>query len=399
MLRVVYTFALLLLVVVMLPAWILRKKHRNSFLEKLGLKLPTFTFTKTGPRIWIHSISLGETKAVLPLITRLKEKYPSATLLLSTITETGQEVAEQSSADFTFYLPLDFPWAIRTLMNRIKPDLLILVEGDFWYNLIDMAPRVALVNGKISERSLSRFLKVPFFANKIFHKIELYCLQSARFADRFQKLGVDPSRIIVTGNLKFDQPLHLIDKQTFRASLGLSSTDRIMTLGSTHEPEEELILTALAPLLSNNPQLKILVVPRHPERFAHVKAAFADNPQVIVVDQMGVLNHCYQISELAIVGGSFISSVGGHNIFEPAALGTPVLFGPYMHSQKDLAELILQAGAGCQVTLENLGKVVENLLTHPPKAMREAGLKLAQEVHGATDRTLLALETLLGKKY
>ncbi|MGH2638792.1 MAG: 3-deoxy-D-manno-octulosonic acid transferase [Rhabdochlamydiaceae bacterium] len=415
MLRLLYNIALLILVLIYLPKWLweaLRyKKHRRSFLEKLGFHLPEFVFTKKGPRIWIHSISMGETKAAIPLIKQLQDSYPTASIVISTITETGYVEAGRVKVDHTFYLPLDFSWTIRKLMHRIKPDLLILVEGDFWFNLIDLAPRIVLVNGKISEKSLARFKKVPFFSKRLFGKIELFCLQSERFKDRFLKLGIDPKRLIVTGNLKFDQQFLPIDKTKWQDTLGISSSDRVLTLGSTHDPEEELLLDALAPLLQKFPQLKILVVPRHPERFSQVATLlekkgidynrFSDpvknkEKRVILVDAMGVLSACYQLSEIAIVGGSFMTRLGGHNIFEPAALGVPVLFGPSMYSQKDLVELVTQAGAGRAVTIENVATEVEKLLSSPSRSMHEAGLKLANEMHGSTSRTFQALSKLLG---
>jgi 3-deoxy-D-manno-octulosonic-acid transferase len=403
MLRAVYNCALLLLSVFYLPKWLRQRK----------VKKPDFTFIKSGPRIWIHSISLGETKAVHPLIRQLKLAHPDVTILVSTITDTGYEESKKLGADFIFYLPLDFSWTIRKLMNRIKPDLLILMEGDFWFNLITLAPRVALINGRISEKSLSRFQKVPFFSRPLFHKIEILCVQSELFRRRFLALGIDPRRITVTGNLKFDQSFPPIDKTKWRHDLGLLPTDRVLTIGSTHDPEEELLLTALAPLLQKFPKLKILLVPRHPERFPDVAALLEQkgidfnrfsspqkdpNPRVILVDAMGVLSACYHLSELAIVGGSFITRLGGHNIFEPAALGVPVLFGPSMYSQKDLVDLVLSAGAGCQVTLVNMASVVDSLLSDPDVAMSQAGLKLASQVHGSTTRTLQALEKLLGVK-
>ncbi len=418
MFRVFYNAALCIFVILWLPKWLwemLRhQKHRFSFAEKLGFKLPTFPTTQE-LRIWVHSISVGETKAVASLITELRKKYPTISIVLSTVTETGYEEAKRSipKADQYFFLPLDFSWTIRRLIQRMKPDLLVLVEGDFWFNFIDLAPRVILVNGKISERSTSSFLKVPFFSRPFFQKIELLCVQSSTYADRFVRLGVNPKRMTVTGNLKFDQEFLPIDKNQWRAHLGLTSTNQVITLGSTHDQEEELLLNALEPLFKKFPDLKILLVPRHPERFMEVAkllekkqiefSKYSDplkkrDQRVILVDAMGVLSSCYQLSELAIVGGSFIKRVGGHNIFEPAALGIPVLFGPSMYSQKDLVTLVVDAGAGIQVSLENLAKVVEELLLNPSQQMHQAGLRLAHEVHGSTQRTLHCLETTLLKK-
>lgn len=418
MVRWVYNGALLLFVIRCLPKWlwelIRHRKHRVSLLEKLGLRLPALNLSSKGPRIWVHSISVGETKAVAPLIARLREKIPNASIVISTITETGQEEAKRSipHADGYFFLPFDFSWNIKRLIKHLKPDLLILVEGDFWFNLIDLAPLVVLVNGKISERSLSRFRKVSFFSKRLFEKIQLFCVQSERFALRFKVLGVDPNRIVVTGNLKFDQPFTLVNEDRFKGYLGIQLGDRVITIGSTHEPEEDLILQALLPLMTLFPTLKVLLVPRHPERFDSIALLLekkgipfsrfsnqnSKHERVILVDTMGILNNCYLVSELAIIGGSFIPHIGGHNVFESAARGVPVLFGPYMESQKDLADLVIEAGAGRQIPLEKLASSVKELLSHTPTSMREAGLRLADEVHGSTTRSWHAIEQLLKER-
>ncbi len=418
MLRLIYNGVLFLFVLLCLPKWIweacFHRKHRRSFLEKLGIKIPSFPSSLSRPRIWIHSISVGETKAIAPLFALIKEKMPKASLIVSTVSETGQEEAKRSlaGADHYFYLPLDFSWTIRRLIKKIDPDLLILVEGDFWFNLIWEAPCIALVNGKISERSLSRFQRVPFFAKPLFQKIDLLCVQSECFVSRFKELGALPSRIVVTGNLKLDQRFPAIDKEKWRQELQIKPQDLVITIGSTHAPEEEELLEALKPLFTQLPTLKILLVPRHPERFSSVAtllhqkgidfSRFSEHPQeskqVMLIDAMGVLTSCYQLSHLAIVGGSFVSHVGGHNVFEPAAVGVPVLFGPFMEAQKDLVQLTTQAGAGKQVDLAHLASFVSELLADPlPRAwhtMHEAGLRLASEACGSTGRTWQALERL-----
>lgn len=381
-------------------------KHRKSFLEKLGLSCPSFSLPSADLTIWIHSISVGETKAVAPLVEKIQHHYPQATIVISTTTETGNAEAKRSMPNLSayFYLPIDFSWAIRRLMQAIKPDLLILVESDFWYNLISLSPSTVLVNGKISEISASRFRLVPFFTQRLFQHIDVLCVQSRRYARRFERLGVSRSKIVVTGNLKFDQPFPRIDLERWRKDLGLTPQDRVVTIGSSHDPEEELLLN----ILEKIPDIKILLVPRHPERFPVIAALlekrkvpfarFSDhkpkegNEKIILIDAMGVLSACYQLSHLAIVGGSYVKHVGGHNIFEPAALGIPVIFGPYMESQKDLVELVIGGGAGEQATLDQLPQVIERILTQTGGSMHQAGLKLAEEVHGATIRTFEAIK-------
>lgn len=417
MFKFIYNLTLLLYTVVCFPKFlweaVRHRKHRKSFLEKLGFKIPTFNLPADSIRIWVHSISMGETKAVAPLVEQIRKQMPQASIVISTTTETGLGEAKRSMPELNhyFYLPLDFSWTMKKLVQRIKPDLLILVESDFWYNLISHNKKVVLVNGKISETSQSRFKLFSFFSNRLFSQFDLFCLQSQRYARRFETLGIAPDKIVVTGNLKFDQPFPHIDIQRWKSDLGIQSQDKVITLGSTHDPEEEQLITALEPLFDRFSTLKILLVPRHPERFAAVaallerkKIAFArfsdhlpkqGNERIILIDAMGVLSACYQLSNIAIVGGSYVSHVGGHNIFEPAALGVPVLFGPHMETQKDLVDIVIQGGAGRQVALSEITSTVEEMLTHPPLAMKQAGLKLAEEVHGATQRTWNSIQNFL----
>ncbi|MBS0649497.1 MAG: 3-deoxy-D-manno-octulosonic acid transferase [Verrucomicrobia bacterium] len=419
MFKVIYDLALLLYTAVCLPKFIWEairhRKHRKSFLDKLGLRLPSFNLPADNVHIWVHSISMGETKAVAPLVEQIRQQVPNASIVISTTTETGLGEAKRSmpELDHYFYLPLDFSWTIQRLVKRIRPDILILVESDFWYNLIHQNKKVVLVNGKISETSLSRFQLFSFFSRRLFSQIHLFCLQSQRYSSRFQTLGVAPDKIVVTGNLKFDQPFPHIDIERWKSDLGIQPQDKVITLGSTHDPEEDHLITALEPLLVRFPTLKILLVPRHPERFSTVAALlekkkipyarFSDhapkqgNERIILIDAMGVLSACYQLSDIAIVGGSYATHVGGHNIFEPAALGIPVLFGPHMETQKDLVDIVTQGGAGRQVPLSEVSTTLEQMLTYPPLEMKQAGLKLAEEVHGATQRTWKSLQSFLLK--
>lgn len=413
-----YNLALLLFALLNLPKLIWERirygKYRTAFLEKLGFKLPTFLLPSQGLRIWVHSVSVGETKAAAVLVKKIRDNIPDAQIVISTTTETGLAEARRSMPGLSHYflLPLDFSWTIRRLVNRICPDLLILVESDFWLNLVTHVKPVVLVNGKISETSLTRFLLFPSFTKRLFGAIDHFCVQSDRFAKRFEALGVDPQKITVTGNLKLDQPTSHIDVESLRKELGISSHDRVIVIGSTHEMEEERLMEALKPLWDHFSTLKIILVPRHPERFSKVASELAKNgidfarfsepvkkpAKVILVDRMGVLTACYQIAEIAIVGGSFVPGVGGHNIFEPAALGVPVLFGPYMESQKDLVDLVVGGKAGQSVTLAEIGAVIEKILKTPSQEMRAAGLQLAEQVHGATPRTYDVIKTFLYSK-
>lgn len=378
-----YNAALLLLSFLWLPK-LFQAKQRAILKDRLGWNLPQ-PKKRGKPIFWIHAVSMGETRAVLPLFEKLRAQYPKATLYISTTTETGRKEALRimPDAEAHFLLPFDFSWTMRKLVRRLQPDLFILVESDFWLNLLkavkEVEGKTLLVNGKLSELSVHRYQLLKSFAKQLFSLLDHLCIQNEEYLNRFLKLGIDSKKCTLTGNLKLDiTPKRLTADQLAeeKKRMGIAPTDRVLVIGSTHSKEEELLLEALKSVWEQVPQLKILLVPRHPERFSAVAEmlrskgfAFGQyssqtdlNERIILVDAMGILMHCYQMAELAIVGGSFIEGIGGHNIFEPVSIGIPAFFGPDMHTQKDLVELVLTNKAGEQVTLAQLPEALLNAL-------------------------------------
>ncbi len=385
-------FFLILFFPKLLIDYLFKGKYRKSLFARLFSEAPKGI---TGPVIWLHAVSMGETKALSTLVPHIRKTHPNTFIYVTTVTETGQEQAKKSvpDADAIGYLPLDFSWIIKSFVRKIKPTLLILVEGDYWYNMIKEVKKgggkVVVVNGKLSEKSMKRYLAVRSFSRSLFKSIDHFCIQGESYLERFLKLGISAENLTITGNLKFDIPGAKVDDlDELRVALKLKATDRVITLGSTHEGEEELLYKSLIPALALDPTLKVLIVPRHPERFARVKKLI-HHPQVLVVDQMGILPKCYHLSHLAIVGGSFVKGIGGHDIFEPAKIGIPTLYGPYMDQQVDLDQGITDAGAGMKVTQLHLMEVVEKLLNDHKFAfeMGEKGKRYAHKVMGASFRT------------
>jgi 3-deoxy-D-manno-octulosonic-acid transferase len=426
MFKFFYDLALILLALIALPKliwdWFKLGKYRESLSQRLGITPLPFDLTPFNQVIWIHAVSMGETRAVISLFRLLKKQHPHAAILISSTTETGHAEAKRSmpEAEGHFFLPLDFSWVMKRVMRQIDPDLLILVESDFWYNLVSVAKKagaqVAVVNGKVSERSAKRFTTFSLFTHRLFSNIDLLCVQSQRFADRFREMGIPASKIGVTGNLKFDaapQKMSSSEKELFKKELGVSEKDRVIVIGSTHTAEEEMLLSALEPLWEKFPSLKIILVPRHPERFDSV-AAFLEKKyswsrfsqpdqkkgKVILIDAMGQLNRCFQISEIAIIGGSFVEGIGGHNIFEPVLLHVPVLFGPHMEGQRDLVDLVLSGHAGKQVNLSELATTVSLWLTNHNEWQHivHACDRLSHQVQGSLQRTFSALTSLTQKE-
>lgn len=349
---------------------------------------------------------MGETRALIPLIPYLLQE---GEVVISCTTATGLAEAKKSipQAVAHFHLPIDFSWTMRRLVDHLQPDLFLLCESDFWYqclkNLKRHGAKIALINGKISEKSSARFQKIPYLTRSIFSLFDCLCVQNDLYLERFLSLGVPKERLYVTGNLKFDiAPPRLSDEEKahFRSTFQILPSDRVVVIGSTHAPEEKELLTALKPVWQEIPNLKVLLVPRHPERFKEVDELLVEmnveSSRVFLVKAMGVLNICYQLAEVAIVAGSFTGAVGGHNIFEPVVFHVPVLFGPYMYTQPDLTAMVLQAQAGCQVTLQQLPAqlllLLQNLQAY--ERMAQAGQILAETVRGSSKRTYTQVRAL-----
>lgn len=423
----IYNALLFLLLLVSLPKLlyhrIKKKKYKGHFNQKLG---SPFKLIKRGkkPLVWIHAVSVGETKAIAPLAKRLKDLPHSPELLITSVTDTGHSEAMRSMpfADYHFLMPFDFSWIIRPIIRRLKPDLVLLCETDFWFNFLDEAKKqgakIALINGKLSERSFSRFKRFHFLSKRLFQLFDLYCVQSQRYAKRFELMGVPPNHIVITGNVKLDnpaQPLLQSELEILKKRFGIGPDESVIVAGCTHAPEEELILDAFKQCLKDHPHLKLIIAPRHPERFTevlelikkshlkHINYTDLDHAdgheKIILMNAMGVLKTSYQLADIAIVGGSFTAKVGGHNILEPSVYGKPVIFGPHMHTQLDFVELIRDANAGIQVTKDQLTNTLINLLNTPQKASEIglAGLKLTESTQGATRHTFESLTKYFAK--
>lgn len=397
-----------------------RKKYRTSLMQKLGFGFPSdFRGKKNGEKqhshrsIWIHAVSVGETKAIVALAQRLKEHFPDHPLIISSVTETGHQEAKRSLpfADHHVYLPIDFRMIVSSIVKKAAPGLIILSESDFWFHFLDLAKQqgatVVLVNGKISERSANHFHRFTGFSKQLFGLFDLLCVQTERYRKRFIEAGADAEKIVVTGNLKLDAECsHFTPEKLYewRERLGLQLDELVFVVGSTHRTEEKLLLSVLKNIWKRTPKLRVLLVPRHPERFKEVAELLvkeevswtsftsigSKSAQVVLIDAMGVLSACYQICDFALVAGSFVEHVGGHNILEPCYYGKPVLFGPYMTSQQELADALKERGGGWQVCAEELQLVIEEWIANPElrKEIGEKGAGLVKQLKGATERTL-----------
>lgn len=386
----------------------------HSLFAYLGFSLPKAR-SDFGPCFMFYAVSVGEVKAISSLFKEMKKSYPTASFYVACRTKTGLEEAKRSlgGAVSYFLLPFDFSWICKKLVNHLRFDALLVVEGDLWYNLLKAAREkgslVCLISAKISLRSYKRFSLFPFFSKKLFGFFTLICAQNAVFAKRFIDLGADPSSVLVTGNIKLGvhkELLQNLDLISLRQKLGIEEKDFVIVVGSTHDPEEADILKAFRPLWSQFPHMKCLIVPRHPERFLEVRQLLSSEgipftsfsslrkktrlERVLLIDEMGLLSDLYQLADVAIVGGSFNFPLKGHNILEPIWVGSPVLFGPYMEDQADLVSLVLSFQAGLQVDISNLTSSLEFFMKDPEAlaSLKKKGKDLLLDVQGADLRTL-----------
>ena len=406
MFYLIYNFILHFLGVLFLPKFLFcllfRGKYRSSFGSRLGFDFPVIEGDFV---IWVHAVSVGEVRAVSGLIKKLCLEHPDAVIILSCITETGyaEGLRSVSGVDHHVYLPLDLSYIVRPIVRRVSPDIVVICETDFWWNFLsearDVGAELILVNGKVSQRSLNRYCKLPIVANSFFSIFRYFCVQNSVYEERFKKVGVPKNKLFVTGNLKFDDEYVVLqDEELFRwrKDLGLSSDDKVVVIGSTHDPEEIQLLNIMKDVWTEFPSLRVLLLPRHPERFDYVRSIIKDD-RVILIDKMGCLREVYQLADIAIVGGSFITTVGGHNILEPVKYNVPVLFGPYMYSQPGMEELVLEYGAGVKMELSRVGENVLNLLKNEKlrEAMGEAGKHLFEDVQGSVEKTFSIVEKVI----
>ena len=395
---------------------VLRGKYRRGLPERLG-RVPAWA--GPAPPVWLHAVSVGEVMAAIPLARELAGRRPDLPLLVSTVTDTGRNVAEQRlpAKQFVFF-PVDFGWAVEPALDQLRPRIVLLTETEIWPNFIRACGArgipVVLINGRISPRSYPRYRRVRRLFARVLQGIRLFCMQTPEDAARVLDLGAPAERVHVVGNLKFDLAVtgDPQDGSTVRQMLGLPPSLPILVAGSTHRGEEAPVLGAFQAVRRAIPDLTLLLAPRHPERLAEVEGLLeraglawvrrsrlpaSPAAPVILVDTMGELARLYAAGTVVYVGGSLVP-IGGHNVLEPAAYARPVLFGPHMGNFAEMARFFLERGAGLQVhDTDGLAAAILRLLQEPAAAdrMGEAGRTIVDTHRGAGRRTVDLLEALL----
>jgi len=421
---IIYTFALFLVLALGLPYWLLvmatNGKYREGLSERLGWVPDRLREGDPRKTIWVHAVSVGEVLAASRLVNELSACAPQYRVLLSTTTQTGQRLArERTGPNHTFYFPLDFPWIVRRYLRSLDPVLLVLVETEFWPNLLTACRRssipVAVVNGRISDRSLPRYLRLRAIWKQILAGVSIVMAQSEEDAKRLKAIGAPAGRVSFAGNLKFDVRSAEPAAITTMLREKLAAGTRVVVCGSTLDGEEEILLDAFQQLLKTLPDCVMILAPRHPERFARVAGLLKNRKErfvrrsnwmkrpakikpgtVILLDSIGELASVYALASLAFVGGSLVPG-GGHNPLEPAQFAVPVVMGMHYANFRAIIDTLLQAEALKLATKETLVPMLENLLTDvdAANALGVRALEVFHHQSGATGRAVTALLGLL----
>lgn len=394
---------------------LLRSRKEPGYRQDIGQRLGIGPRQPHRPTIWIHAVSVGETRAAAPLVTALRARWPRHRILMTQMTATGRRTAQDLYGEQIeiAWLPWDLPWAQRRFLKRWKPQIGIVMETEIWPNLLRECRRagipVLLANGRMSERSAARYARAPEFMRDALSCFTLVIAQTAADAQRFASLGAH--RPTVAGNLKFDISPPSAQMDTGHEWRQVIEKRRVLLLASTREGEEAQLLDALLPRLPTD--LLIALVPRHPQRFDEVAtlvtarglslcrrssgALPAADTRVWLGDAMGEMFAWYALADLALIGGSWLP-LGGQNLIEACAVGCPVLIGPHTFNFAQVTEDAIAAGAALQASdVTSAASEASRLLADPAtlKAMADAGRAFAQAHRGATARTMALIEPLL----
>ncbi len=418
-----YSALLAALLVLGLPYWLFQMvcqgKYRAGLEERLGRVPQRILTLPTAPVIWVHAVSVGEVLAIAGLVAKLREKFPRHRVLVSTTTATGQKLARMRFGEQNvFYFPLDLGFCVRPYLRALQPELIVLAETEFWPNFLRLSKKsgakIAVVNARISDRSLPGYSRVRRWLRPVLDKVELLLAQTAEDARRLGEIGAAPERVHVAGNLKFDVPpaVEVALVAQLREALVQADASPVLVCGSTMEGEEQLLLRAFENVLASHPNAVMLLAPRHPERFDKVagllqrlgtkhwrRSEWRGEPisgGVFLLDSIGELASAYSLADIAFVGGSLVSH-GGHNILEPAQLGVAIVIGVSFQNFRDIVGLFRENQAVRIVGPAELPLVFMELVDSPQarEALGQRALETLRKEMGATERTVQMLAGMM----
>lgn len=418
--NVIYGVALILVSPLVVYRMIRFGRYRQGIGEKLfGLSAATANSIRgdSGDVIWLHAVSVGEVQLLPELARRLQLTRPDAVIAVSSSTDSGMAVARQHFGETVFFCPLDFTWAVRRTLRHLRPNDLILMELELWPNLIRLARdsrcAVTVANARMSESSCRQYARIPKVLTPTFGRLSAVGCQDEPARDRFIRCGVPAENVTVTGSLKFDNAALSRESTEVTTRVNWSGADpwhRVWCVGSTQSGEESMAIEVYDALRDRHPELRLILVPRHAERFDEVARLIQrsghrlirrsrrdsqyddvwESDEILLVDTIGELRAWWGVAQIATVGGSF-GSRGGQNMIEPAGYGCAVSFGPNTKNFALIADALIDAGGAVRVQNgDELRAFVEHCLDDPPAAdaIGRVAQKIVHQHRGAHDKTL-----------
>ena len=420
----VYSALLLAVLVLGAPWWLLRMatsgRYRAGLAGRLGFVPKHLRAAVAGRKVvWVHAVSVGELMAGMQLIRELSAARPDWLIAVSTTTATAQRLAKERLPELpVFYLPLDFAFVVQRYLRVLRPKMLVLMESEFWPNLILQCAKagvpMAVVNARVSDRSFPRYLKLRRLWRPLLEKISLFLAQSEETAERLLRIGAPAGRVRVTGNLKYDLKEGRESPLVAMVREQLPAQARVVVSGSTLDGEEKILLAAWPRVLAAEPNMVMVLAPRHPDRFAAVAAMvgaggftmlraseFREQPRpiaagsIFLLDTIGDLAAMYSLGALAFVGGSLVAA-GGHNPLEPARFSVPVVMGTSFENFREIVHVLQVHDAIRVVSTAEFPDTLAAMLHHTDeaKAMGQRGREVFDAQAGATARTVHALNAL-----
>jgi 3-deoxy-D-manno-octulosonic-acid transferase len=430
MIYYLYNIFLTFFLILASPYFLLRSLIQKRFRKALPQRMGFFRSPSFKRPIWVHAASVGEVLCSIPLLKKIKKESTHLKIILTTMTFTGNETAKTylPEADQVLFLPIDHPFIIPRVVEKIQPNLLLIAETELWPNLLQSCGKkgipIVLFNGRISQKSFQRYHLFKFFFKKCLKHISLFLMQTEEDRTRIIEMGGESQKTRVVGNLKFDQTFPSFTQEVvaeMAKHLGLQGNENILIAGSTHPGEEEILVSLYKEIKKINPHLVLILAPRHLERLEEVERILRkeslswlrktslslgagrsdqERPDVILLDTMGELMSIYNLGTLVFVGGSLVP-VGGHNPLEPLFFRKCVLLGPYMFNFLEISNRLIENGGAIQVSgKEDLFSQMKRLLFDEGarKEIGEKGYQFLQRHQGATERMMQEIRPFLIKK-
>ena len=419
---IIYDFLFIIFLILYIPFFIVRRKFHKGLIMRLGI-LPRVLIEDLSNEevIWIHAVSVGEANSTQPLVKALIEKYPEKKIIISTVTSTGNERAKEISQGKAnvIFLPLDLSFVVRKVIHLLKPKIFIIVETELWPNLLSCLHKnkipVVFINGRISEKSYRGYLFGRWFIRRLIEKVRFFMMQSEADAKRIIELGANKKAVKVIGNTKFDIVETVADvkedQSLIKNIFTINDDNLVICAGSTHYPEESILIKVYSRLKKEFKTLKLILVPRNTKRADYIRQLVAENnltfasyskplgeaapgADVLILDIMGKLKAAYSLADVCFVGGT-LAEIGGHNLMEPALFSKPIIIGSHVDNCRYLAESLLMSKGAIMVKNQvELESNIRDILLQPAlnKEVGENALKCLNSLKGATDLVMSSLE-------